>query len=437
MGSTQFNMMATTKTKPKKAVKSRTTGEPLPLRLEWIDLADLADNPLNWRTHPPAQLKALDDAIAEVGWAGVALYNERTGRLIDGHARKEVRAGKGKSPVLIGSWDEATERKILATLDPLAAMADADKPKLDELLRGVDTGSEALQEMLAGVADVAKLCDAAKEEETDPAPEFKGVWGLMESIRFPSSNKWELPDLREDMLSDQAPSTIYDGVDCADASQTMFIFGTAKFQKEKHAGGALAFYIDDARFESVWSDAVRHVADWVRFGWSAVVSPDFSLWRDDPLAVQMWAMFRSRWLARYWQEVGIRLIPSLNWSDERTHEWAFAGIPRGAPVVSLQCRTVRTKEELKFFGKGITAAMKELAPQKVLVYGGNTNRETIEPMCPDGPEYIWLDDWTAVRRKRMAMKKNDANPVGCGGGGGGGGGRGGNKRAGGGIIGPA
>jgi len=58
-----------------------------PLRLEWRTPEELADNPANWRQHPESQTKALAGAINEVGWAGAALYNERTKRLIDGHAR--------------------------------------------------------------------------------------------------------------------------------------------------------------------------------------------------------------------------------------------------------------------------------------------------------------------------------------------------------------
>src|SRR6185312_17456594 len=115
-----------------------------PLRLEWIDPSELRSNPANWRTHPAQQVGALKAGIAECGWAGALLYNERTGNLIDGHARKELFEGKGEVPVLIGSWDDATEKKILATLDPIAAMAEASKDKLDALLREVQTGDEAL-----------------------------------------------------------------------------------------------------------------------------------------------------------------------------------------------------------------------------------------------------------------------------------------------------
>ncbi len=125
----------------------------VPLRLEYRRPSELAANPANWRRHPAAQLTALADVIAEVGWAGVLLYNERTERLIDGHARKEIAARTDESvPVVIGSWTETQERTILATLDPLAAMAEADSAALDALLKGVTTDSAAIQAMLDGLA---------------------------------------------------------------------------------------------------------------------------------------------------------------------------------------------------------------------------------------------------------------------------------------------
>src|ERR1700687_3688574 len=99
-----------------------------PLRLEYRDASELADNPANWRKHPAKQINALRDVLDEVGWAGVVLYHEKTKHLIDAHARKGI--SKGKIPVLIGSWTEDQERKILATLDPIGALATADTDNL-------------------------------------------------------------------------------------------------------------------------------------------------------------------------------------------------------------------------------------------------------------------------------------------------------------------
>jgi len=123
------------------------------LRLEYLDPAELAANPANWRRHPPSQVAALKVVLAEVGWAGALLFNERTGRLIDGHARREITKPGERVPVLIGSWSEEAERKILATLDPLSAMASADQEKLLTLLEDTRFNSEAVNAMLEALAN--------------------------------------------------------------------------------------------------------------------------------------------------------------------------------------------------------------------------------------------------------------------------------------------
>ena len=127
--------------------------------LRMVPASDLRPNPKNWRTHPQAQQDALRGVLAEVGLADACLARELPDgslMLIDGHLRAET-LGDGEVPVLILDVDEAEADKILATLDPLAAMADSDAVRLDELLRNVDTGSEALQEMFADLADKAGL----------------------------------------------------------------------------------------------------------------------------------------------------------------------------------------------------------------------------------------------------------------------------------------
>ena len=135
------------------------------LRLEWLDPGTLAPNPRNYRQHPEKQKKILDAILSEVGWAGVALYNETTGRLIDGHARQEWAIQHGCAmPVLIGAWTEAEEVKILATLDPISAMAEQVDATYRELLLEIETESEDLR----GWADSLLHELGRKQGLTDP-----------------------------------------------------------------------------------------------------------------------------------------------------------------------------------------------------------------------------------------------------------------------------
>src|SRR5271157_5895691 len=145
------------------------------LRLEWRSPAELAENPHNWRRHPPQQIAALRDVLAEVGWAGACLLNERTGRLIDGHARRKLGLAQPteKIPVLIGNWTEEQEAKILATLDPLGAMAEADSARLEELLREVHTDSAVVQQLLDDLAlhsGFSLLQDGLTDPDDIPEP---------------------------------------------------------------------------------------------------------------------------------------------------------------------------------------------------------------------------------------------------------------------------
>jgi hypothetical protein len=126
-----------------------------PLRLEWRTPDELADNPANWRQHPEAQTAPLAQTIRQVGWAGAMLYNEATGRLIDGHARKNLPADTlvdGKVPVLVGRWTEEQERLILLTLDPIAALAETNKQAMGELLLSAPADDPALKAFFSDLA---------------------------------------------------------------------------------------------------------------------------------------------------------------------------------------------------------------------------------------------------------------------------------------------
>ena len=116
--------------------------------------ADLVGNPRNWRTHPKAQRDALAGVLDQVGWVQNVIVNKRTGYLVDGHARVAVAAQRGETsvPVVYVDLSEDEELLILATLDPLAAMAEADTEVLADLLAAITSEDAALTSMLAALA---------------------------------------------------------------------------------------------------------------------------------------------------------------------------------------------------------------------------------------------------------------------------------------------
>jgi hypothetical protein len=136
-----------------------------------VSVSELRPNPRNWRTHPKAQLDALRGALAEIGFAGAGLARELPDgslELIDGHARCETLPPDFLMPVLVIDADDAKVAKILATLDPLGAMAEADRDKLDALLREVEVASEPLADMLEDLAKKAGVIPPESSEVTPP-----------------------------------------------------------------------------------------------------------------------------------------------------------------------------------------------------------------------------------------------------------------------------
>ncbi len=140
--------------------------------LRRVRAGDLLTNPRNWRTHPESQSKALAAVLDEVGIAGALIgYETPEGiQLIDGHLRQEQDPDQ-EWPVLVLDVDEAEADKLLATLDPLAAMAGADTGVLDDLLKSIETDSDELQKMLDDLAGAGGEIDMG--EEWEGMPEFE------------------------------------------------------------------------------------------------------------------------------------------------------------------------------------------------------------------------------------------------------------------------
>src|SRR5215468_10487541 len=120
-----------------------------------VPARELLDNQGNPRRHPQAQRDALRGVLEEVGIAAalVAYHSQRNGgklTLIDGHLRKQDYDLDWPTLILDVADEEAD--LLLATHDPLAALAEYDRPKLDALLAGVRARSPALLDMLKDLA---------------------------------------------------------------------------------------------------------------------------------------------------------------------------------------------------------------------------------------------------------------------------------------------
>lgn len=110
----------------------------------------LLANPRNWRIHPKAQQDALAAVLDQVGWVQDVIVNRTTGHVVDGHLRVSLAISRGEPsiPVVYVELEPEEEALILASLDPLAAMAVTDAEQLRALMEDIGEQDAALQTML-------------------------------------------------------------------------------------------------------------------------------------------------------------------------------------------------------------------------------------------------------------------------------------------------
>lgn len=144
--------------------------------LRTVSPEDVAPNPRNWRAHPQNQRDALRGVLAQVGIAApVIAYETPEGlTLIDGHERMTVGV---PFPCVILDVTEEEADVLLATFDPIGAMAETNRAKLEELLRTTSLESASVALMLnQTLNDAIGKVHAEKidpEEVWEGMPEFK------------------------------------------------------------------------------------------------------------------------------------------------------------------------------------------------------------------------------------------------------------------------
>lgn len=135
------------------------------LGLTYEDPESLLAHPKNPKIHPKAQSDALDAAMTEVGILAPVLINDVTQHCLDGHERIGLWIARGmpKVPVLHVNVPEEKEGLVLATFDPIGALAVTDQTVMDELIAASHAEDSRLVQFLAS------------RKTFDPAAEWQGM----------------------------------------------------------------------------------------------------------------------------------------------------------------------------------------------------------------------------------------------------------------------
>lgn len=133
---------------------------------------------------------------------------------------------------------------------------------------------------------------------------------------------------------------------------------------DENRGRGIHFYIDDYKMEGLYYNPERSIHRIAQYKF--VITPDYSLYRDMPKAVQLFNVFRSRWCGAFWQSKGMTVIPNVSWGDSTTFEFCFDGIEEGSIVA---VGTIGCKRSKLAFMRGYNEMLKRIKPSAIICYG--------------------------------------------------------------------
>lgn len=127
------------------------------------------------------------------------------------------------------------------------------------------------------------------------------------------------------------------------------------------------FYEDDVSFERFWNKPFKYLPILKRY--KGVISPDFSLYRDMPLVMQHWNIYRSHATAVWLQSEGVPVIANVRWGDNRTYDICCCGVPKRSAIAIGSHGCVKLLQDREYFTKGLKYVVNELNPTTLIVYG--------------------------------------------------------------------
>jgi ParB-like chromosome segregation protein Spo0J len=526
--------MATQNTRKKASKKKPPSSSPQPsstpeissesmkgiVDFKYLDPRTLSPNELNWREHGINQKRALRASRQKFGDVKPVIWNRRTKKLIDGHARVEDACAQGTEtiPVAVVDVDPADEAELLLVLDSIGSMATSNEDAVRTLAARIEENRKAIKSfeppevaktfrnLLASIKERAgkfatndfsvrgqvapevPALPSTDEEEDEEAyapfgnPEDAGeseeeagedsdfdvhseidrrvsdLEGTEEEKRaiaeelkakfksgldhasvapekielaislvnarfeFAEPTDLEIPALSPEVdnpshyvQAEDLPGELVTWGGSGDpypGPDAIYCISSSPFPPERD-GGYLFTHTNDTRFDHLWKDPALYACNILEDGWKGLLEPEYSLFDGNEFPTNLWNLYKRRRLSRYYQELGIPIIPVISgFRSPYGFYLAIDSLPEGIPVVSYQIRGLPkdAKERAKrMIHKAdiLKYAVEDIGPKAVILYGAAEQSywELLAPHLPKGPKYYRVAAYTSLRREAVKKKK--------------------------------
>ncbi|MDE6785137.1 MAG: DUF4417 domain-containing protein, partial [Ruminococcus sp.] len=175
---------------------------------------------------------------------------------------------------------------------------------------------------------------------------------------FESSNKYGIPDI---------PIADFSFDDLEELR--LLAFNQSKSDNGIHSNRIVHFFLYDYNFESVWKEPEKFTELFSKY--KGILTPDYSMYIEMPYAVQLYNVFRNRWCGAYYASKGIKVIPTVAWSDRGSFDFCFKGISKGSIVaVSTYMfhESANHESQKELFMEGYNRMLEEIEPSAIICY---------------------------------------------------------------------
>ena len=137
-----------------------------------------------------------------------------------------------------------------------------------------------------------------------------------------------------------------------------------KNDDEENKNKTIHFFTYDWNFEIVYEKPEQSLEKLDQY--YALLTPEFSTYKDMPLARQIDSVFKNRWCGAFWQKQGMLVIPTISWGSYDCFDFFCDGVEEGS-VVAVS--TYTREDNKKGFMEGYEIMMEKIKPSAIICYG--------------------------------------------------------------------
>ncbi len=125
------------------------------------------------------------------------------------------------------------------------------------------------------------------------------------------------------------------------------------------------FFVDDYRFKGIYNNPNRTLEKYSQYAF--LLTPDYSLYADMPLWLQIFNVAKNRWVGAFWQSKGLTVIPTVSWGSASSFKFCFDGLEKNS-IVAIGM--IGSKKDNRFgFMTGYNEMCERVSPKAVICMG--------------------------------------------------------------------